>query len=778
MTDFCTATLPNTASALYKRVRYTTGLVLGVDEFEQEQTYFLERDRLHQRALHGYGTVHGLSVQLEPLPSVEGGPEVLVTPGLAVDPHGQHICIPEAQCARLDDWLARQTPEAADIPLAPGDAAARVSIYVVLRYRECPTDAVPLPGKPCRSLEDTMAASRLEDDFALSFTFRRPPHVEEAVIRVFGELLHAVEGADMGPFVDRSFLLSLVRRLPQVRTGTTLADLLATASPPAFGSPPAGSPPMEGSPPSGLSLRVPRAEMPAILQALMREWVTEARPAVLRTGREDDPLEASYRQSSAGRCSPVPVDDNAVLLAELRVPAEATPDGMRRVPDDPTQIDVLERERPLLLSTRLLQESFAALHSAGNGEGGGGGGALRLDDLIDVSISGTLTDAVLGWDDGAGMWVPTALPPPTTDHSALSGLTNDDHPQYLLVDPATRALVSDLDAGAQRITNLNPASGDGEAVPFEQAVKDGDSAGGDLAGAYPDPEVTGLRGRTVADTDPDSGQVLRWNDSMWAPADLPSGGGPSAREETELVRIVALNWRHGRTSPPELDLDGNSVFGIAIAFGFNREDNQIAPAPVQAETVNERTFQVFTEAFDGQALSSAGAWRRLRLDLDGPFGLTNVQLGPNGLIAAAELTSDVLVEGAFYQLDEELRAQIPQGWLEIIVRGTFILDEQNRALDAEHVRGTLPTGDRPARVDVGVQGGRFESWFTVSQSVIDVNTATVEELRTLPRIGPILAEAIVAEREERGRFERVEDLTSVPGIGERLLNDLRNRLRV
>lgn len=533
---------------------------------------------------------------------------------------------------------------------------------------------------------------------------------------------------------------------------------------------------MGGSPPTGLNLRVPRAEMPAILRALMRVWVTEGRPAVLRTGREDDPLEASYRQSGAGRCSPVPEDDDTVLLAEIRVPVEATPDGMRRLPDDPARIDVLERERPLLLATRLLQESFTALHSAGNG--GGGGAALRLDDLIDVALSGPLTDTVLGWDAGSGEWVPTPLPPPTEDHGALSGLTDDDHPQYLLVDPASRALTSDLDGGGQRITGLSPASGDGDAVTFEQAVKDGDPAGGDLTGTYPDPEVTRLRGRSIAETSPDPGQVLRWNGSIWAPADISSGGGASAREETELVRIVALNWRHGGRSPLRLVLDGDAAFGLALAFGFDREDNAIDPAVVRADTLTDRTVQVFVEVFERGALGGMGAWRTLRLNLSRPISLMNVQMAASGLIAEAESTSEPLVEGAFYPLDEAVREQIPEGRLEVLVRGSFILDEAGRALDAEHVRGTLPTGDRPARIDVGVQGGRFESWLTVSQSVIDVNTATVEELRTLPRIGPALAEAIVAAREERGGFETLDELADVSGVGRQLLSDLRGRLIV
>jgi competence ComEA-like helix-hairpin-helix protein len=52
---------------------------------------------------------------------------------------------------------------------------------------------------------------------------------------------------------------------------------------------------------------------------------------------------------------------------------------------------------------------------------------------------------------------------------------------------------------------------------------------------------------------------------------------------------------------------------------------------------------------------------------------------------------------------------------------------------------------------------------------INVNTASVSELCLLPGIGPKLAARIVTYRGEHGRFERMEDLVRVPGIGEKKL---------
>lgn len=62
--------------------------------------------------------------------------------------------------------------------------------------------------------------------------------------------------------------------------------------------------------------------------------------------------------------------------------------------------------------------------------------------------------------------------------------------------------------------------------------------------------------------------------------------------------------------------------------------------------------------------------------------------------------------------------------------------------------------------------------------VIDLNRAGPDELATVPGIGPVLASRIVKWREERGGFRSLEELLKVPGIGARLLNQIRGKVRV
>jgi competence protein ComEA len=65
-----------------------------------------------------------------------------------------------------------------------------------------------------------------------------------------------------------------------------------------------------------------------------------------------------------------------------------------------------------------------------------------------------------------------------------------------------------------------------------------------------------------------------------------------------------------------------------------------------------------------------------------------------------------------------------------------------------------------------------------ADDLIDLNTADQAALETLPRIGPALAERILAWRDDNGRFQSVDDLLAVPGIGEKLLAGIRDGVRV
>ena len=61
---------------------------------------------------------------------------------------------------------------------------------------------------------------------------------------------------------------------------------------------------------------------------------------------------------------------------------------------------------------------------------------------------------------------------------------------------------------------------------------------------------------------------------------------------------------------------------------------------------------------------------------------------------------------------------------------------------------------------------------------IDVNRALASELDALPGIGPVLARRIVEHRRLHGPFRSLEELRAVRGLGPRLLERLRPRVKV
>ncbi|HZM69905.1 MAG TPA: helix-hairpin-helix domain-containing protein [Candidatus Cryosericum sp.] len=61
---------------------------------------------------------------------------------------------------------------------------------------------------------------------------------------------------------------------------------------------------------------------------------------------------------------------------------------------------------------------------------------------------------------------------------------------------------------------------------------------------------------------------------------------------------------------------------------------------------------------------------------------------------------------------------------------------------------------------------------------VNINAATVDELVTLPGIGPSYAQRIVEYREKNGPFKKVEDLLNVRGIGEKTFERIRDRITI
>jgi hypothetical protein len=169
--------------------------------------------------------------------------------------------------------------------------------------------------------------------------------------------------------------------------------------------------------------------------------------------------------------------------------------------------------------------------------------------------------------------------------------------------------------------------------------------------------------------------------------------------EPELTQIVALNWIHRK--------QGGLIAGKpAIVIGFSRSVN------VRDIKDDEHIFQVLIRRDEVNDFGTR-CWCPIigKIVAADPVGGENWD---SKIITEADLSDNLMAKGiAFIPSNSEILFKFPN--LLICLRGDFVVDENKKAIDAEFVRGQLPTGDRPQGSKVGIQGGLFESWFTLKQ---------------------------------------------------------------
>jgi hypothetical protein len=498
-----------------KHVNFTLGMVLGVDDMNQQFAYTSERQKWYARDLLGYGTVSGLQVTA---PSDNSRARVLVAPGVAVVQSGELVRVPTAQCAYLDDWLmANQEQLLTYIALSP--PSGTVTLYVVLCYRECPTDPVPIAGEPCRSADEATAPSRLTDDFELTLSFTPPAQPEEEGLRGLVGWLRSVTispGAST-PLVD--FL-----------------NALRAAMTPPPGSPPASPPYFVGSPPTNMQINAD--DICDYLHAAFRVWVTELRPLW-----RPDWIGSLTQCTSASGTNMAPIADaDCVLLATLDVPLTLVASTNSWQVADPPAVIVREEQRPYVLHLRLLQEWVSCGFW---GESSAEGIVLQGD------VTGQVTDTTVV----AIQHVPVAVAPPPgpTAGQVLTFNGTEWAPENL----PTVAVPGPV--AAATTFGLNPA--DGGSPEYSHADHSHGtpplpSLGGDVTGQLGDAaqaaatKVVAIQGMPVASVPapgPATGQVLTYDGAAWAPANLPALSALSlGGDVTGTTEATALSAIQGK----------------------------------------------------------------------------------------------------------------------------------------------------------------------------------------------------------------------------------------
>ncbi|QIG40584.1 helix-hairpin-helix domain-containing protein [Microbacterium sp. 4R-513] len=127
--------------------------------------------------------------------------------------------------------------------------------------------------------------------------------------------------------------------------------------------------------------------------------------------------------------------------------------------------------------------------------------------------------------------------------------------------------------------------------------------------------------------------------------------------------------------------------------------------------------------------------------------------------------------------------------------GLYVLPERARVVDAVAAAGGFAEGADESAVNLarslsdGEQlvvpvigaapvNGAAPGEGTSGDGRVNLNTADASELDSLPRIGPAMAERIIEWRTANGGFTSVEDLLAVPGIGDKMLDALRDLVTI
>ena len=281
---------------LTKAVRYVEGMVLGVDDFQQEHAYLTGLANEALRLGAGVGTLSGLKVSVIKVPAPNASAidrfEVHVTKGVAIDGRGRIIRVLEEQCADIGTWV---TAQSASLTTKIGAAATfgTPMVFVTVSYAQTATDSVPVPGEPCRSDDQLMTPSRWTDDYQLNLALDSPPpsRLRQALWQYF---LWTKYAATLGAFTTPS---GAARDALLDGAATMLVECRKKATTDQF---------LPLTLPSGLPAGVVPAQLNAADFELQMAWLDAANAALV-----SDVLPEWLKTA--------PAESDALLLAELPI---------------------------------------------------------------------------------------------------------------------------------------------------------------------------------------------------------------------------------------------------------------------------------------------------------------------------------------------------------------------------------------------------------------------------------------------------------------------------
>lgn len=88
-------------------------------------------------------------------------------------------------------------------------------------------------------------------------------------------------------------------------------------------------------------------------------------------------------------------------------------------------------------------------------------------------------------------------------------------------------------------------------------------------------------------------------------------------------------------------------------------------------------------------------------------------------------------------------------------------------------------GETPEDLEgTGLSGGSIVGLTSKDDGKVDINTASEAELTELPGVGPVTAQKIVDYRNTNGKFDIIDDIKNVSGIGDKKFEQIREKIKV
>ena len=379
---------------------------------------------------------------------------------------------------------------------------------------------------------------------------------------------------------------------------------------------------------------------------------------------------------------------------------------------------------------------------------------------------------------------------PNSDQNAVQGTVQDSAPQQGGAQRSARSLMNSLYRSPRARKNGAPDAEDtvplaiaAEVTPAEVPAEETPAEPAPAAQSVPtsqhvsttQPAASHPESNGWADWDqqPDWNEVDDW--AEWEQADQPGttrstrwGLSPRVLLLVAVLALVAVVWGVTQFSaaPRAEQIASPSASAESVqAVGVQQSTQSTAqPTPsesAQGGTSGEATVRVHVAG----AVNNPGVYT-----LPAQGRTVDAIAAASGAAADADLDrvnlAGTLSDGVQIYVPHRGETAAPA---QIQPNGGTANAGQGNAANGAAQNGASQGGAQPQPARTLTASGSAQK----GSAPVNINTATAEELQTLPRIGPAMAQRIIAWREAHGGFRSVDELDAVPGIGPSMLENLR-----